>query len=330
MDEIFGPVKSPYYKVRYNSESEVPSGIQAGSLISFVPEFANHVLNDKDLYKKGYDASGANDEEELDEAEFSDDEQEAEFKRVQKMRKRGTHDQYVGNMKNNRKKGKNKNGPWKNAQPSPHKPQEQPSNQSLHNFSPAAAFFDRGSSSSSLGPGFVIGTGFIPPFPQTAQTFGFNTPSNGVWTNGMPFQPPHNAVFPNGFPTNGMPWFSQNPNQHPCQMPMPNRMPFQQQFDPSQIHPTAMFPAVGPTYAQGLVGQNGFNQSPFGMGLQGQHTHPLMNMGMNVGDQGILSNGLQFQQNSMQQSAFAPGNVEAAQQFNMCASSHRGRNPYHR
>jgi H/ACA ribonucleoprotein complex non-core subunit NAF1 len=180
-----------------------------------------------------------------------------------------------------------------------------------------------------LGQGFVIGTGFIPPFPQTAQTFGFNTPSNGVWTNGMPFQPPHNAVFPNGFPTNGMPWFSQNPNQHPCQMPMPNRMPFQQQFDPSQIHPTAMFPAVGPTYAQGLVGQNGFNQSPFGMGLQGQHTHPSMNMGMNVGDQGILSNGLQFQQNSMQQSAFAPGNVEAAQQFNMGASSHHGRKPYH-
>jgi H/ACA ribonucleoprotein complex non-core subunit NAF1 len=210
------------------------------------------------------------------------------------------------------------------------KPQEQPSNQSQYNFSPSAAFFDRGSSSSSLGQGFVIGTGFILPFPQTAQTFGFNTPSNGVWTNGMPFQPPHNAVFPNGFPTNGMPWFSQNPNQHPCQMPMPNRMPFQQQFDPSQIHPTAMFPAVGPTYAQGLVGQNGFNQSPFGMGLQGQHTHPLMNMGMNVGDQGILSNGLQVQQNSMQQSAFAPGNVEAAQQFNMCASSHCGRNPYHR
>ena len=388
MDEIFGPVKSPYYKVRYNSESEVPSGIQAGSLISFVLEFANHVLSDKDLYKKGYDASGANDEEELDEAEFSDDEQEAEFKRVQKMRKRGTHDQYVGNMKNNRKKGKNKNGPWKNAQPSPHKPQEQPSNQSLHNFSPAAAFFDRGSSSSSMGHGFVIGTGFIPPFPQTAQTIGFNTPSqkpqeqpsnqsqynfspsaaffdrgpssssmglgfaigtgfippfpptaqtigfnrpsNGVWTNGMPFQPPHNALFPNGFPTNGMPWSSQNPNQHPCQMPMPNRMPFQQQFDPSQTHPTAMFPAVGPTYAQGLVVQNGFNQSPFGMGLQGQHAHPSMNMGMNVGDQGILSNGLQFQQNSMQQSAFAPGNVEAAQQFNMCASSHRGRNPYHR
>ncbi|GMY18679.1 H/ACA ribonucleoprotein complex non-core subunit NAF1 [Fagus crenata] len=446
VDEIFGPVKSPYYKVRYNSESEVPSGIQAGSLISFVLEFANHVLSDKDLYKKGYDASGANDEEVLDEAEFSDDEQEAEFKRVQKMTKRGTHDQNVGNMKNNRKKGKNKNGPWKNAQPSPQKPQEQPSNQSQYNFSPSAvffdrgsssssmgqgfvigtgfippfpqtaqtigfntpsqkpheqpsnqsqhnflpsasffdrgsssssmgqgfvigtgfippfpqtaqtigfntpsqkpqeqpsnqsqynfspsaAFFDRGSSSSSLGQGFVIGTGFIPPFPQTAQTFGFNTPSNGVWTNGMPFQPPHNAVFPSGFPTNGMPWFSQNPNQHPCQMPMPNRMPFQQQFDPSQIHPTAMFPAVGPTYAQGLLGQNGFNQSPFGMGLQGQHTHPLMNMGMNVGDQGILSNGLQVQQNSMQQSAFAPGNVEAAQQFNMCASSHCGRNPYHR
>lgn len=71
VDEIFGPVKNPYYMIRYNSESDIPSGIQQGTPISFVPEFANHVLNDCNIYKKGYDASGENDEEVTDEAEFS-------------------------------------------------------------------------------------------------------------------------------------------------------------------------------------------------------------------------------------------------------------------
>ncbi|KAG6738943.1 hypothetical protein POTOM_058570 [Populus tomentosa] len=89
VDEIFGPVKNPYYVVRYNSESEVPGGIHNGTVISFVPEFANHVLNDKNLYKKGYDASGEYDEELTKEAEFSDDEEEAEYKRMLKMSKRG-------------------------------------------------------------------------------------------------------------------------------------------------------------------------------------------------------------------------------------------------
>jgi H/ACA ribonucleoprotein complex non-core subunit NAF1 len=337
VDEIFGPVKNPYYKVRYNSESEVPTGIHAGSLISFVPEFAHHVLNDKGLYKKGYDASGANDEEMSDEAEFSDDEKEAEHRRMQKVTKRGLDGQKVGNKKNNRKSVKNRDGPWRNAQPSSRSQQigaGQPSpTQNQHNFSPAAGFLDHGhcSSSSALGQGFVGGSGVVPPFPSTAQTVGFNT-SNGVWTNGMPFQPPQNAFFPNGFPTNSMPWLSQNPHMH--QMPMPNRIPFQQQFDPSQmaLH-TSLLPTeqsnpyIGHTYAPGLVGQNSFNQMTFGMGLQGQFTHPSMN----VGEQRILSNGLQVEHNlNMQQSGFAPGNIEAPQQSNRGASYSRGRKPYRR
>ncbi|KAJ6693333.1 hypothetical protein OIU85_004131 [Salix viminalis] len=85
VDEIFGPVENPFYVVRYNSESEVPAGIHDGTLISFVPEFANHVLNIKNLHKKGYDASGEHDEEVTDEAEFSDDEKEAEHKRMLKL-----------------------------------------------------------------------------------------------------------------------------------------------------------------------------------------------------------------------------------------------------
>ncbi|KAL5986898.1 hypothetical protein ACLOJK_015232 [Asimina triloba] len=89
VDEIFGPVKSPYYIVRFNSEEEVPAGMCEGTAISFVAEFANHVLNDTSLYKKGYDASGENDEETFDEAEFSDDEKEAAYRRSLRMAKKG-------------------------------------------------------------------------------------------------------------------------------------------------------------------------------------------------------------------------------------------------
>ncbi|KAI4385432.1 hypothetical protein MLD38_003459 [Melastoma candidum] len=61
IDEIFGPMKNPYYLVRYNSKAEIPTGIKEGTLVSSVPEYASYVVNQKDLYKKGYDLSGKND-----------------------------------------------------------------------------------------------------------------------------------------------------------------------------------------------------------------------------------------------------------------------------
>ncbi|KAJ1263545.1 hypothetical protein BS78_09G193600 [Paspalum vaginatum] len=96
VDELFGPVKNPYYLVRYNSESEVPAGISAGTSVSFVAEFADHILNIKELYAKGYDASADNDEQE-DEPEFSDDEKEAEYKRSLRQVKRQTERQHESN-----------------------------------------------------------------------------------------------------------------------------------------------------------------------------------------------------------------------------------------
>ncbi|RLN30723.1 H/ACA ribonucleoprotein complex non-core subunit NAF1 [Panicum miliaceum] len=45
VDELFGPVKNPYYLVRYNSEEEVPAGISAGTSVSFVEEFALNVVS---------------------------------------------------------------------------------------------------------------------------------------------------------------------------------------------------------------------------------------------------------------------------------------------
>lgn len=94
VDELFGPVKNPYYLVRYNSEEDVPAGISAGTSVSFVAEFADHILNMKELYAKGYDASGDNDEELTDEPEFSDDEEEAEYKRSLRQAKRQTERQH--------------------------------------------------------------------------------------------------------------------------------------------------------------------------------------------------------------------------------------------
>ncbi|KAG2618314.1 hypothetical protein PVAP13_3NG079501 [Panicum virgatum] len=93
VDELFGPVKNPYYLVRYNSEEEVPAGITAGTSVSFVAEFADHILNMKELYAKGYDASADNDNQE-DEPEFSDDEKEAEYERSLRQAKRQTDRQH--------------------------------------------------------------------------------------------------------------------------------------------------------------------------------------------------------------------------------------------
>ncbi|KAJ7981410.1 H/ACA ribonucleoprotein complex non-core subunit NAF1 [Quillaja saponaria] len=243
VDEIFGPVKNPYYIVRYNSETEVPAGIRGGTLISFVPEFANHVLNAKDLYKKGYDASGENDEEVLDDAEFSDDEKEAEYRRTKKLTKRGINDQKPGKMKNDRKKVKNRNGPWRNDHSSLQKEGVAPPSQSQHSVTPAALSLDSGNCSpfSVIGQGLPGGTSMIPH-------------SNDVWTNGLqfqqphgapfhqpqgvplqqpqgaPFLPPHGTSFQNVFPTSGMPWLPQN-IQSPYQIPVPGT-PFNGHFDP--------------------------------------------------------------------------------------------------
>ncbi|KAL6136776.1 hypothetical protein ACLB2K_062071 [Fragaria x ananassa] len=250
VDEIFGPVINPYYMVRYNTESEIPAGIQVGTPISFVHEFADHVLNNKDLYRKGYDASGANDEEISDEAEFSDDEKEAEYRRQQKMAKRGMNDQNAGSKKNNRKKGKNKMGSWKNDQSSL---QQTPPDQH-HEQSSAAPARCYGPSSSAVSESLVSGRG-SGPFPGATQAGGMH--ANGVWTNGMLCQL-QQTPFPNAFPNNNMPFFP----QYPHQMSMPGGIPFHQQ-------PNAF---SGPLGSQGMMGQHGFHQPGFGIGFQGQPT----------------------------------------------------------
>lgn len=253
VDEIFGPVKNPYYVVRYNSENEVPVGIHAGTLISFVPEFADYVLKNKDVYKKGYDASGANDEELSDEIEFSDDEKEAEYRRMQRMTKRDENDENPGKRKINRKKVSPKQNVVRSIPDAPAP--------SLPNHGNSSPF-------SGIWQGPFGGTTMVPPFPIPLSNAGPNFPTNGVWTNGTMFpQQPQPALLPNGFPANGMQWYPQN-TQIYQQLAMPG-IPFQQQLHPSQGPlSTAMLPGVQPNmfaqpmYAQGLVGQN---QMTFGL-----------------------------------------------------------------
>lgn len=342
VDEIFGPVINPFYVVRYNLESEVPAGIHEGTLISFVPEFANHVLNDKNLHKKGYDASGENDEELSDDTEFSDDEREAEYKRMQKMTKRGMNDRRVGNRKCNKKKVKSRDGAWKNgrnsAQQTPTLVGQLPPNQSQHKFSSISASLDNHNCSSSVieKQNFVGGSGFVSPFSVMSQSCGFITPSNGVWTNGMPGHQPQNAIFPNRFPAEGMPLLSQNYQQQPnplptSGMPMPPMMPYQQQqFDPSMSTlPNVVLPGgqanlfAGPACAPwlGIAGQHGFSQITFGVGMQGQQLLSAV--------QGMLAKGPTADgDRNLQQ--FVAGSFETSQDFNMGASSSRGKKPYHR
>ena len=117
VDEIFGPVKNPYYLVRYNSADEVPSGISAGTTVSFVAEFADHILNIKELYAKGYDESADHDEE-ADEPEFSDDEEEAEYKRSLRLAKRQTDRQHESKKPSgDKKRGQPRNAGFRNDMP---------------------------------------------------------------------------------------------------------------------------------------------------------------------------------------------------------------------
>ncbi|KAA8524466.1 hypothetical protein F0562_010889 [Nyssa sinensis] len=343
VDEIFGPVKNPYYVVRYNSDNEVPAGIGQGTLVSFVPEFVNHVLNDNNLYKKGYDASGDNDEELSDEMEFSDDEKEAEYRRMRKMTKRGMNDQKHENKKKEKNNFKNRSGTWRNGQPStsavPTGVCQPPVDQNKLYIPPAAVSVYHGNYGSSFGTGqgFADGPGFVPPFPQLAQAPGFTAPSNCVWMNGMACQQQQSMGFPSGYPTNPtnvMPWMQQSRHQQSYNMPLPNGMPFQQQFDPSQ-RVNVVLPggqsnfSVGPPFApwSSAMGQSGFNQSPFGMGVQGHNAHPPIN----GGEQGVPSNGLQQGHNCDLQPPFViQCNTEVPQNFNQGRYFGRGKKPYRR
>ena len=86
--ETFGPTHQPLYQVKFNDKFPLDKErTQISRPIFHVPSRSNFVFVDKLKLAKGSDASNAHDEEPgEDEAEFSDDEQEAAYKRMLKER----------------------------------------------------------------------------------------------------------------------------------------------------------------------------------------------------------------------------------------------------
>ncbi|KAL0301558.1 UNVERIFIED_CONTAM: hypothetical protein Sradi_6432600 [Sesamum radiatum] len=332
VDEIFGPVKNPYYIVRYNSESEVPSGIQQGTSISFVPEFANHVLNDKSLYQKGYDASGENDEELFDEVEFSDDEKEAEYKRMLKTKKRGTEESKPGAKRKDKRKLKNQNKNWsRNQDPAKQTPLgggNVPVNEGQNVVPPVATSLNQEnySSSSALRQDLAAPQATFLPFPQRAQAPGF-CPPDGIWSNGFPHQQQQQSVgLVNGLPPNGMLWMQQNQPYQLYQTPLQTGMAFQQQMSTipglplnfNALGGQANFsggPAVGPWSTS--LDQNMLNSLQFGMGLPPQNASLPLNGG---GEQAVPPQGSQINHNLQS----TPANLGKPPSFNQGRGGGRG------
>ncbi|KAK1260476.1 hypothetical protein QJS04_geneDACA022541 [Acorus gramineus] len=240
VDEIFGPVKCPYYIVRYNSEDEIPSEITEGTSISFVKEFAYHVLNDQSLYKKGYDASGDNDEEVFDEAEFSDDEKEAEYRRSLKVKtKRGKDNMKQRNQESNNQKRAQFNGKYRKdsqSQPCPPAGKGWQPHVSFQKQEPPANSYGSGSFSGELAQGSMT-PGSSPmtsvvqrpscpggPFQQSP------TQPNMQWMSGMLPTQQHIGTL-GGFPMNGMPYQQYHQNQFPASQPF--GMPVNSNAQPS-------------------------------------------------------------------------------------------------
>jgi len=86
--ETFGPTHQPLYQVRFNDKFPLDKErAQISRPIFHVPGRSNFVFIDKLRLAKGSDASNAHDEEPgEDEIEFSDDDQEATYKRMLKDR----------------------------------------------------------------------------------------------------------------------------------------------------------------------------------------------------------------------------------------------------
>ncbi|XP_034044850.1 H/ACA ribonucleoprotein complex non-core subunit NAF1 isoform X2 [Thalassophryne amazonica] len=97
--EVFGPVSSPLYIIRFNTEEEIKSkGLTVGLTVFCAPaikEYTSFVITQHLQLLKGSDASWKNDQEPPEEAlDYSDDEQEQQAKR---KRKHNSQKQREGN-----------------------------------------------------------------------------------------------------------------------------------------------------------------------------------------------------------------------------------------
>ncbi|KAI4962811.1 hypothetical protein ZWY2020_025299 [Hordeum vulgare] len=198
VEELFGPVKNPYYLVRYNSVEEVPSGISAGT-VSFVMEFANHILNVKELYTKGYDGSGNNIEDQTDDPEFSDDEKEAEYKKSLRLAKGQTDRQLDSKKRSGDKKRKRpRDAGFHKGIPKIHDVAT-PAHQSTHRIyrSDVAPVADNSACSRTSLP---IMTPPVPVNPSMASAIQFTRPESGSNQYQQHYQNQNFGGFLNGMP----------------------------------------------------------------------------------------------------------------------------------
>ncbi|KAM4594863.1 uncharacterized protein V3H82_002453 isoform 1-T2 [Fundulus diaphanus] len=91
--EVFGPVCSPLYVLRFNSADQIISkGLTEGSTVYCAPalkEYTDYILTQQLKLLKGSDASWKNDDEPPEEAlDYSDDEKEQEAKRKIRNKKK--------------------------------------------------------------------------------------------------------------------------------------------------------------------------------------------------------------------------------------------------
>jgi H/ACA ribonucleoprotein complex non-core subunit NAF1 len=92
VSEQIGRVEEPRYSLGFNDAAELTTlGIQKDTPIYYVDEYSTWVDTEPIRRQKHTDASNLHDEEAND-AEFSDDEKEAEYKRAQKLKKRARAD----------------------------------------------------------------------------------------------------------------------------------------------------------------------------------------------------------------------------------------------
>ncbi|OQR98651.1 H/ACA ribonucleoprotein complex non-core subunit NAF1 [Achlya hypogyna] len=88
VDEVFGPVKMPLYLIRFESADDIPATAVVSAPVFYAAQHAKYVETSK-LNTKGSDASNLYDEEVgVGEADYSDDEMEAEANRKKKAAKR--------------------------------------------------------------------------------------------------------------------------------------------------------------------------------------------------------------------------------------------------
>ena len=352
VEELFGPVKNPYYLVRYNSVEEVPAGISAGTAVSFVIEFADHILNVNELCTKGYDESG-DIEDQTDDPEFSDDEKEAEYKRSLRMGKRQTDKQLESRKySGNKKRKQRRDAGFHKDMPPRIQDSETSGHQLKHRFhcsdmAPAADNSARSLAPQSIRTSLPIMTPSVSVNPAMESAIHFADQKGGCFPNPSQqflLQQP-NMVWPGGFPSpmypnmgingaalaanimqNILSGASQYQQQYHNQGfgGFPNGMP----IAPTQFMPQSRMPANQMPFGGPPVNPPFGPTSGSGMGQGNSY-----NLGHLAGNQGQMPPGLP---NTQGYGSLPPSHVDGGQypmqfnsgQFNQGNSSFGGR-PQH-